>query len=458
MASTFPGVITFAFMASMILAGVVLRARIPFLQRNLVPASLIGGVLGFILVSSDFSFNIPSADFTPYAFHFFTLSFMSLVLTGKNKNQKNSQSVVPGGMWLSSVWVMCLVMQALVGLGVILVYNELSGNDLSHFLGLIATHGFTQGPGQAIALGNIWENELGISNAMNFGLIYASVGFLAAFVVGVPVARYAIRAGLNFNKSARIDDEFLRGILSSEVSAGKQITHSANVDTLAFHISILAVAYVLTDQYIKFVFPYANATTINGVNFGVIFSHNLFFLHGLIICVIIRALMDRLGIGHYIDNETQYRITGTSVDFMVVATLMSVQIAFLGEFIVPILLVCIAITLATAALCFGFGRKVRAFGIERALTIFGCCCGSTGSGLLLLRIIDPDMSTPVAKELAFFNIAIIFLAFHILTLMAPILPSFDLSTILGVYIATFIVGAVVLTGIVGRIGQAANES
>ncbi len=452
MATTFPGVIAFAFMATMILAGVILRARVPFLQRNLVPASLIGGVLGFLLISTGMSLDLESEDFTVFAFHFFTLSFMSLVLTGKSEKLAESHSVVPGGMWLSTIWVMSLVLQAMVGLAVIVIFNWATGSGLSNFLGLIATHGFTQGPGQAIALGSIWENELGITNALNFGLIYASVGFLAAFVIGVPVARYAIRQGLNFNQSARIDDDFLRGILSIDVSAGKQITHAANVDSLAFHLAILGFAYVLTDQYLKFIYPVALATDINGVNFGIIFSHNLFFLHGLIICVILRAMMDRFGLGHYIDNETQHRITGSAVDFMVIATLMSVQIAFLAEYILPIVLICIAITASTALLCFGFGRKLGSFGIERALTIYGCCCGSTGSGLLLLRIIDPDMSTPVAKELAFFNITIIFLAFHILTLMAPILPSFQLSTIIGVYLGTFVVGAVVLTIFTGRVG------
>ena len=184
MAATFPGVIAFAFMASMILAGVILRAKIPFLQNNLVPASLIGGVLGFVLVSSGLSFGFESSDFTFFAFHFFTLSFMSLVLTGSDSQKKGSASVVPGGMWLSIVWVMSLVLQSLAGLAVILVYNQVSGQELSHFLGMIATHGFTQGPGQALALGNIWETELGIEHAVNFGLIYASFGFIAAFLVG----------------------------------------------------------------------------------------------------------------------------------------------------------------------------------------------------------------------------------------------------------------------------------
>ncbi len=453
MAATFPGVIAFAFMASMILAGVTLRAKIPFLQNNLVPASLIGGVLGFLLISTGLSFGFESSDFTVFAFHFFTLSFMSLVLTGGESQKEGGSNVVPGGMWLSIVWIMSLVMQAMAGLAVILIYNQVSGGELSYFLGMIATHGFTQGPGQALALGNIWESELGIEHAVNFGLIYASFGFIAAFVVGVPIARSAIRAGINYNKAARINDEFLKGLLESDVSAGKQITHSANVDTLVYHISILGVAYVLTDQYLVFIFPYASALTIGGVNFGIIFSHNLFFLHGLIICVIIRALMDKFGFGHFIDNETQRRITGSSVDLMVVATIMSVQLAFLSEYILPILLVTVTVTALTAALCFGFGRKLGSFSVERAVTVFGCCTGSTGSGLLLLRILDPNLSTPVAKELAFFNIAILFLGFHVLTLMAPILPSYDLVTICAVYIGTFIVCAIALLYFSPRVGK-----
>ena len=211
MADTFPGVIAFAFMCSMLLFGTALRAKLTFFQRNLIPASLIGGVLGFILVSLDFSLGYKSVDFTAFTFHFFTLSFMSLVLTGAQP-ANNSTGVAPGGMWLSIVWTMSLVLQAMVGLAVIILYNLASGNDLSVFLGMLATHGFTQGPGQAVAMGNIWEGSLGITNALNFGLTYASAGFLAAFVVGVPAASWALKRGLNHNQAAKIDDEFLRGL------------------------------------------------------------------------------------------------------------------------------------------------------------------------------------------------------------------------------------------------------
>ena len=449
MAATFPGVIAFAFMVSLILFGVALRARIRLLQVALVPASLIAGITGFVLINTGMSFGFQSSDFTAFAFHFFTLSFMSLVLTGKDASPSSSEasSIVRGGSWLSVIWVMSLVLQGVTGIGVIILYDAVTGSELSYFLGAIATHGFTQGPGQALALGSIWESELGISHAVDFGLIYASAGFVAAFLVGVPAARFAISRGLNWNKSAIIDEEFLTGLSNrgNEPLAGRQITHAANVDSLAFHLAILGLAYLLTDTYLKFAQGYASEIQLGDVHLGLFFSHNLFFLHGLIVCLLLRSLLDRLGLGHVIDNDTQKRITGSAVDLMVVGTIMSIQFALLATYIVPIFLTCLAISLITALLCFGAGRLLGSFSVERAITIFGCCTGSTGSGLLLLRILDPDFSTPIAKELAFFNVAIIFLAFHILTMMAPILPTFSLLTICTVYIGTFLAGTLLLT-------------
>ncbi|MEZ5560014.1 MAG: sodium/glutamate symporter [Pseudomonadales bacterium] len=451
MAATFPGVIAFAFMGCMLLLGTVLRARFVLLQTALVPASLIGGLLGFGLIATGWSFGFASGDFTAFAFHLFTLSFMSLCLTGRERG--SGQSVVPGGMWLSVVWVMSLVMQALVGLGVVLGYNALTGGSLSPFLGMLVTHGFTQGPGQALALGSIWQNGLGIEHAVSFGLIYASVGFIVAFVLGVPIARHAIRAGLNFNRDARIDADFLSGVYApgNQVSAGRQITHAGNVDSLAFHLGILGVAYLLTDRYLTLMQPIASDWHLFGAGLGLIFSHDLFFFHGLLVCVLLRALMDRLGWGRFIDDETQRRITGSAVDLMVVATIMSIQLALLAQYLVPIVLVCVAVSLATWMLCFGFGRRLGALGVERAITAFGCCCGSTGTGLLLLRILDPNLSTSVARELAFFNIAILVLGFHVLTLMAPVLPSYSMPVIISVYAGTFVLGAVVLWWLGGRV-------
>ena len=460
MITTFPGVLAFAFLASMLLIGTVLRARVGFLRSALVPASLVGGLAGFFLLLFDLDFGFESQQFQVFAFHCFTLSFMSLVLTGAEPGSENRGSVVRGGLWLSTIWTMSLVLQALVGVLVVLAYNGMSGEQLSEFLGAIVTHGFTQGPGQALAMGSIWQTEHGIANAVSFGVIYASAGFVAAFVVGVPVARWAVRRGLNANSAARLDDDFVRGLfaLDRRESAGHQVTHPANVDSLAFHLGLLGIAYLLTDGWLDFIRPLAAAIPMGESNFGLMFNHNLFFLHGLITCVLLRKLMDRFGLGHFIDNDTQRRITGSAVDFMVVATIMAVQVALLSEFWVPILLVCLSATAGTALLCFGFGRLLGHYSVERALTAYGCCCGSTGSGIVLLRILDPDLSTPIARELAFFNIALLALSIHVLGFMAPFLPAFSWPVIVAVYGGTFVVGAFALVLGFGRLKQALGDA
>ena len=433
MAQTFPGILSFAFLAALLVFGTLIRANVRFFQINLVPASLIGGTLGFGLIALDWAMGFKAADFTAFAFHFFTLSFMSLVLTSRAQPIAGQQPVALGGLWLSLIWVICLVLQALVGLAAISAYNTIASEPLSGFLGLIATHGFTQGPGQALALGDLWTTAYNIQHAVDFGLIYASLGFVAAFAVGVPMARWILKKNLHSGRGGSLDQDFERGLYSGDAApaSGKLITHSANVDSFAFHIGLLGCAYLITDQYLKLVHPF-----VAGTHFENIFSYNLFFFHGLMICVGLRALLDRFNLGQFVDDETQKRITGSSVDLMVTASLLSINFALLTQFWQPILLVASLVTLVTAALCFTAGLRLKTLGAERGLTIFGCCCGSTGSGILLLRILDPNLASSVAKELAFFNIAILFLSFHILAIMAPILPSIPLIWIILIYLAT----------------------
>lgn len=79
MAETFPGVIAFAFMVSLILAGVLLRARFAFIQRALVPVLLTcvaiavsTGLLCFGAARYLKSFSVERAV-TVFGFHVMTI-------------------------------------------------------------------------------------------------------------------------------------------------------------------------------------------------------------------------------------------------------------------------------------------------------------------------------------------------------------------------------------------------
>lgn len=455
MESSFHGVIAFALMAAMLVAGNLLRKNLPWLRNSLVPASIVGGVLGFGLLSFDLLPGFGASDFTTLTFHFFTLSFMSLCLTGSSKNPSLSGgSIVRGGIWLTLIWTISLGLQGVLGYGVILAYDQLTGAELSAFLGAIITHGFTQGPGQALTFGGIWEREYGIVNAAQVGMIYASLGFLVAFLVGVPWARRIIRKGQNLNRESGIDGDFLAGfhLAPQRPKTGSMVTHSASMDSLAWHLGLLAIAYVLTHLWLLSVRELVSGFSPWGLNLGVLFSHNMFFIHGLGVCVLMRQLIDRFGLARYVDDDTLKRITGSSVDFMVVGTLMSIQFAVLYALLAPILLVTLVITLATLLGCWWMGRLSGKLGYERALTAFGCCCGSTGTGLLLLRMLDADFSTSVAKELAFFNLAIVLVNFHLLFIFAPIAPTLSPLAYLLAFGGTALVALALVPLLLGKRG------
>lgn len=426
MSNSFHGVIAFALLASMLLLGSILRNRISWLSHSLIPSSIIGGLIGFVLLSLDLIPGFTPQDFTTLTFHLFTLSFMSLCLTGKSKDSSlHGGSIVRGGLFLTAIWSASLGLQAVLGYSVFAGYDSITGSGLSEWLGAIVTTGFTQGPGQALTYGGIWEEKFGIADAPQVGMIYASLGFLVAFLVGIPLARHYIHKGLNANKASKIDEHFVSGFyrLDEAPSAGNVISHPANLDSLAYHISLLGVAYVLTYVWLNLMQPLVAGLHPFGLNVPILFSFNLFFIHGLLIAVLMRMAIDRLGLAKYVDDATINSVTGSSVDMMVVGTLMSIKFSVLYALLLPVLLVTVVVTAVTLALCLFVGKLSGKLGLERALTAFGCCCGSSGTGLLLLRMMDADFSTSVPKELAFFNLAIVVANIHLAMIFLPIAPS-----------------------------------
>ena len=458
MLETYQGFLTLGVIGAMLLIGILLRANVKPFQNYLIPGAILGGVVGFVLVNSGVG-GLQTESFLPFTMHAFSISFMSLCLTNPDPSSELKSSrkeYLRGGMWMSLIWTASFALQAAAGAVVIWGYNLFSSETLAPAYGFLVTHGFTQGPGQGLAIGGMWENNYGMADTRILGLIYANIGFVVAFIMGVPVARWVVSKKLNANKKAAMTEEFLRGIYKDKRKhvIGHETTHSANIDTLAVHIAVLGVAYFITYHWLGW--AVANLKGIPGI--GTLCSWGFFFLHGLVVCLIIRFVMNKLGCGHLLNFGVQKHITGLAVDVMLVSSFMSVKLSVLTQYIVPIVLVCIAATLVTFILIWTFGRKLNNLGSERMIAQFGCCCGATANGLLLLRILDPDYSTSVSLELAFFNVAIIVTTFPLLGLLAPIIPSMSGITVFAIYLV-YGLGTLACIHFVGRmrLGQKSAE-
>jgi len=425
----------FGWLSIMLIVGVVLRAKVGFFQKFLFPASIIGGLIGFVLMSVGWC-NIDYDTFTLFAIHFFTINFISIGLTGTEdakalEGTTVGKSIVRGMAWMACMWMALFCFQGLIGAGIIYGTNLFSEPIFEGF-GFLLPGGFAQGPGQAVALAAVWEKTFNIPDAISFGLTFAAVGFLFASLVGVPLANWGVRKGYTVSVAKDLPKEFLTGLAEEGkgADAGKLTTHSATIDGFAFQLAILMTVYFLTYYeclFLKAVLPKA----IKALAFGVM------FVWGMINGVIVRLILQKIGLKKYIDNNVQRRITGTAVDYMIVATLMAVQVVAIRNYIVPITLICLAGCIFTIYFILFFGRRTDEYSFERMMALFGTCTGTAASGLLLLRIVDPDFKTPVAAEVGLMNVFLL-LFFYLSFVLYP-LPKVGMT----VGIATLAVSGVI---------------
>jgi len=402
MQSPFPfdGMVLFGWMASMLLIGVVLRAKIPFFQKFLFPSCLIGGIMGLLLVNFNL-IQVSVSSLETYAYHFFNISFISVGLTASTAQEKKAspgKEYLKGPAWMALVQGACFGLQAAVG-GLLVIGFGLVGLELFPTFGFLAPLGFEEGPGQALSVGKVWEG-FGFAHGATIGLTFASIGFFFAFFVGVPMVNWGIRKGLSSTGPRELPRDFLIGIMAKDrqpESAGELTLHSGNIDTLAFQAAMVGFVYLLTHFFIK---------TLSGLlppDAGKILW-GFFFVFGMIIAILVRLLLRRVGSEHMLNPGIQRRVTGWSVDFLIVATIMAIQFAIVMEYLVPIGVIALANGIFTTAFVIYLGKRVTSYSLERTAAVYGAVTGTVSCGLLLLRIADPEFKTPVAIEIAIMNV------------------------------------------------------
>ncbi len=434
----FDPLLTFGFMACMLILGIILRGRMVLLQRYLIPSCLIGGLVGLILISTGVV-EIKIDTLEAYAYHLFNISFISVGLTASGDDMPKNRQIIRGSLWMALVEAVMFPLQAIIGGLLVFAFNS-SGIKLFSTFGFLAPLGFIQGPGQALSIGKAWET-VGFEHAATIGLTFAAIGYLAAFLIGVPMVNRGIRKGQCENIPGSLSKDILQGFPGDDQKkepAGELTMHSGNVETLAFQMALIGIVYLATYFIIKSIGSQLQpklATTLWG----------FFFFIGLLIALLLRTVMQRFGIGHMINPGIQKRITGWAVDFMIVATVLAVQVVIVWKFIVPITVIAIVTALTTTVAALYFGNRLTQFKLERTVAIYGTVTGTVSTGLLLLRIADPEFRTTVAFELAFM---IMFVSPVILACMllvsAPVVWGWSMALTMGIFTGILVVALVIL--------------
>lgn len=397
--------IAFGIASIALCIGTFLRAKIPFLRNMLVPASVIAGILGVIFMNLVAHFNVnigtDAEMYTQIVNHLFTISFISICLTGASDNKDNTaKNIFRGALGMGIVWCLLYALTPLVGM--LIIGGIGKGFDMAAIYGSMIPFAFTQGPGQAAAYGVLYES-FGWENAAMVGVTFAAIGFIVAFVVGVPAAKLGISRGVAKN-CGEIDHSILKGYLRKEEQTNymvKDTTCNSNIETLTFHFAMIGLCYIVAIGISKILglIPGFLGASMEG----------LMFMNGMFAAYIVKFIMKKLKLDFLIEDTLQNKITGWTADYLVVCAFMAVGFSIIGSWIVPMLIEAIIVTAITFVVCFYFGMRFGGSNdFERTLGLYGTATGTVPSGIALVRIVDPEFKTSTAIELGIMNMIMLF--------------------------------------------------
>lgn len=193
----------------------------------------------------------------------------------------------------------------------------------------------------------------------------------------------------------------------------KDTTCSSNMETLSLHFAVIGVCYMFAILISRLfsLLPGFLGTSLS----------SLLFLNGMIAAYLVKLIMKKCGIYFLIDSALNRKISGLTTDYLVVCAFMAVRVSLLGSWFVPVLAEAVVIAIVTFVVCFYFGQRFGGTNdFERSLGIFGSATGTVPTGLVLIRLVDPDYKTDTAIELGLMNITMILSAPGQLILLALI--------------------------------------
>lgn len=422
-----------------LLIGVFLRAKVKIFQKMFIPAGVIGGTLMLILGPQAMGIlPVPGEWFNIYSLLPGVLivpvvASVPLGLTinrgGKNAESEILKNILP----LIGFGLGAAMFQFAIGYGTHILF---SGNDLYDTFGIELSIGFVGGHGTAGTLGNIlsnmnisyWQISQGVATTT------ATFGIVGGILIGIGLINWAARNGETalLKKPADIPEPLRVGFekdISKQTSVGRETTLSSSIDTFAFHSALIflacGIAYIIVMLMKKYNLPILNKISV--------------WAYAMIVMFIIWGIMNKLKLSYLVDGKIKSKVSGSFTEFAVIAAIASLPIKAVAAYLVPILFMVVVGYIVTTGILFYFCKRyLKGFWFEQMISTFGMSTGVFLTGILLLRICDPNLESPALGNysLSYTVVSVIYFAllnmFIVMPLTSGVATTMLVATVLGV--------------------------
>lgn len=396
--SLWNSVLQVGIIAIMILLANMIRKRVPFIKKSMIPTAVLAGFI-MLLLKLTGVLRIDIEFMEAITYHFIAIGFIALSLRVPEKNESRKDHI---GLRSGAAIVSTYLVQAFVGLAVSIGLSLTVKPGMFKAAGVLLCLGFGQGPGQANNTGSTYETSWGFTGGRSFGLSLAAAGYICACVVGVIILDILNKR----KKIERVDHDEISGSVTVDTfQSDKEIPISESIDRFSIQIALVIAVYLVTYLFTKFITGML-ATYAPGVGNlinGILWGFN--FIVGSAFAVLTRTILAKLKnskiIKHqYQNNYLLSRLSGFAFDVMIVAGIGSIEIEDIKGLWLPFVLMVVAGAIVTYfQLVFICKRIYKDYYYEGLISMYGMLTGTISSGILLLRELDPNMETPASNNL-----------------------------------------------------------
>ena len=412
---------------ALLLVGFVLRARFRILQILYIPASVLGGILGLVLVTIahritwagqpqlnaqgwlprlDGFFQGTLVELRAWPSWLIAVIFAAMLLEKPARSFRDSlrgtlrQGVV--------VWII-VVGEIMVGLAAtwLLVrpfYGEVPGS-----FGQLIEAGFAGGHSTAAALGDVFDQFLHFPAGRDLGFFFATMGLVYGVASGILLVNLGVRRGWTRSKDVKVAAVTGLGARSRPGPIAYGRVDAEVIDPLVFQLLIVASAFVV-GMALKALFMWVIPPLVEMLGGGIELRDQIIrfavrvplFIFTLVAGLLVRELMRLLKIGDLIDPDSIRRIVGAAIEFLIVAAIASMKLSVLVDYGLPsvILLLCGFAWTVFCLLVVARRLLPKAYWFELGILNYGMSTGTTAQGMMLLRIIDKDLESGASEDYA----------------------------------------------------------
>lgn len=396
----------FAVAAALLFVAKIIRCRFRFIQHAYIPAALLAGFLGLFLGPQFLDILPFSSEIASYPSILIAVLFGSMFVGTRGKMSVKSVLKGAGDTMLINGASEMMQFAVFILIGVAVLPVAFSG--INNAFGLMLPAGFVGGHGTAAAIGGVL-GDAGWADASTIGQTFATVGLLGGILLGVVLINFGARKG--WTKVIRgineLPEEMLTGVVpeGKAASLGRSTTNGVSIDSLTWHACLVLVSVgmaYLVNEGLKIVMP--------GISFP---TYGLALLCGVVVQLVLKAVK----LDSSVDKDVITHIGSSATDFLVVFGIASIKVSVVVQYWVPIVaLSVLGFLFVTAWLLLVSRRFFCNYWFEHGIYIFGMSTGVLATGVILLRITDPEFRTGVLQDFG--------LAWIVLSVMDALLVAF----------------------------------